>query len=287
VSGTRIKLFRSDVVRGAGIVLAALAWSSPPATWAADADTAQPAPPPLLEQLNRETERLYAEVGRGVFRVQLPAARTPAKAAPEESPLTKYKELDPKVRHELEQLRPGTPARRGGAEGEPLARGDAAPPATTRSASDAELKLDPGTAVIVIAPPAQPAPAKAGADFSPDNIGLLLDDDGHLLVPQWVEPDAAAAQPARVRGPGGEVVAARFVGSDRQTNLTVVQLPRPGGTPVRLSDETPREGSLVLLVSPADASGRLGLWAGGREPAAVFAIDGGCLGVSRPGQFLA
>ena len=246
--------------------------------------------PSLLEQLNHETERLYAEVGRGLFRVEVPAPRSTDRPAAEDSPLAKYKELDPNVRRELEQRRPKPAPARAPAEGEPLARATGTaptpPPAATRSASAAEWKLDPGTAVIVVAPPAPPAETGPAPEFSPNNVGLLLDNDGHVLVPLWVEPEAAAARPVRLRGPGGAVTDVRFVGSDRQTNLTVVRLPRPGGTPVSLRDDTPRDGSLVLLVSPADASGRLGLWPGGRETAVVFSIDGGCAGIARPGQFL-
>jgi hypothetical protein len=247
--------------------------------------------PTLLEQLNRETERLYAEIGHSLVRVQLPISRSVDRPRPDESPLTKYKELDPKVRRELEQRRSNSPRSRLGPEGEALARGDApVPPATTRSASDAELKLNPGTAVIVVAPPAPAIPTgNPRPDFSPNDIGLLLDDKGHVLVPQWVDPEAATAQPVLFRGQEGEVSAARFVGSDRQTNLTVLELPRPGATPsrpIQLEDDPPRDGSLVLLVSPGDASGRLGLWTGGRESAVVFSIGGGCAGVSRPGQFL-
>jgi hypothetical protein len=289
VTRLRLPFFRGGDVRGVafGLALAASAVvaTAParPAKAGDDAATAQTTPP-LLERLNHETERLYADVGRGVFRVQLPPPRPADVSSAEADPLTKYKELDPKVRRELEQRRPKAAAARAAAEGEPLARGDAGSPATSRATSDADIRFGPGAAVIVVAPPAPPS--KAADDFSPDHIGVLLDDAGHLLVPLWVEPEAAAARPVRLRGPDGEVTAARFVGSDRQTNLTVLQLPRPGGTPVRLGGDAPREGSLVLLVSPADASGRLGLWTGGRDTGVVFSIDGGCAGVARPGQFL-
>src|SRR5918993_918235 len=130
-------------------------------------DTPQGAPRPLLEQLTRETEALYREVQRGVLRVELPPPRWMGEAAGRagESPLTKYKDLDPKVREQLEQR-----ARRAAAAGEPVARG--------------------------------PAGGKA----------------------------------IRVGDAGGNVAEARFVGSDRQTNLTVLRLVRPAGRPVRLGE---------------------------------------------------
>ena len=238
-------------------------------------DATQPQPT-LLEQLNRETERLYHDVGRGLLRVQLPAQAASNEDASERSPLAKYKQLDPKVREELEQRRRSSVA----------ARTNAAPP-TTGIATD--VRLDAGAALIVVAPPAPARKADAAEPaFAPNSVGLLLDAHGHVLVPQHVDPDAAADHPIRVSGADGAVTLARLVGSDRQTNLAVLKLPAPAGTPVRLADGPPREGSLVLLVSPADAAGRLSLWTGGggRDVAVVFPVDGQCAGIARSGQFL-
>jgi S1-C subfamily serine protease len=277
------------------VALALLAKVSP----AADG----PSERPLLEQLNRETEALYQDVSRGLLRVQLPPPRWVEEPAAAENPLSKYKELDPKVRRELE-LRRRKAAGRAGAEGEPLARADwSRAPETRRTASDVDVKLEANAAVIVVPPPApepKPQPARDAVlggrlettvspapAFNPNNVGLLLDDQGHVLVPLYVEREAAAEQPVRFAGADGRVTDARFVGSDRQTNLTVLQLPRPTGTSVRLADDPPRNGSLVMLVTPSDASGRLGLWTGGgRDFAVVFSTDGRCAGIARFGQFL-
>lgn len=246
----------------------------------------------LLERLNTETEALYGEVSRGLVRVQLPPPRAPNEPATQESPLTKY-ELAPGVRRELEQRR--LRASRGRAvatsEGERVARVNP-PQLAARFATDAGGRGDSHAAVIVVPPPARapgaPAPADSSPAFAPNNVALVLDDRGHVLVPLHLDRQTAEDQPVRFAGPDGAVSAARFVGSDRQTNLTVLQLPRPPGTPVRLSDGPPRDGSLVLLVAPHDAAGRLGVWTGGgRDVAVVFSIDGRCAGVARPGQFLA
>ena len=245
-------------------------------------ETAAAGAPPLLEQLNRETEKLYRDVGQGLLRVQLPPRGDEGE---EESPLTKYKELAPSVRRELEQRRSNRIRNPSRAQGEAMARVGGAPVVTARTATDADARLGPGASVIVVAPPAPPV--QADPAFAPDNVGMLLDGQGHLLVPLFIETDAAASHPVRVAVPGGEVVVARFIGSDRQTNLTVVKLPRPKDTPLRLADGPPRDGSLALFVSPGDAAGRLGLWTGGgRDFAVVFSIDGHCAGVTRPGQFL-
>jgi S1-C subfamily serine protease len=156
----------------------------------------------------------------------------------------------------------------------------------------------------------------------PNNLGLVLDEQGHVLVPLYVERESAGERPIRLIGPDGEAVEARYVGSDQQTNLTVLQLPRPadkpagravkaGGKdeageadgkkveakvatpprpafrPVKLSKSKPAEGTLVLYLSPTDESGRLGIWnANTRDYGVVVGVDGQVLGIARYGQFL-
>jgi S1-C subfamily serine protease len=148
----------------------------------------------------------------------------------------------------------------------------------------------------------------------PNNLGLVLDEQGHVLVPLYVERESAGERPIRLVGPDGEAVEARYVGSDQQTNLTVLQLPRPADKsagravkavaapaddgkkaaparpafkPVRLSRARPAEGTLVLYLSPTDGSGRLGIWnANTRDYGVVVGVDGQVLGIARYGQFL-
>jgi hypothetical protein len=245
----------------------------------------------LLRQLAAETRALHEEMGRGVLRVQLPPPRWLDVVAADEpdNPLTKYKGLDPKVREQLER-RAGRAA---SPEGEPVARAAEAGP-FTRAATDVDLQ--PGSAPVIVVPPPKPArpqpsaaagPASAAA-FSANNVALVLDDRGHLLVPLYLEREAAAAGAIRVRGPDGALVDARFVGSDRQTNLTVLQMTQPAGDPVGLGEEErPADGSLVLTVAPHDGAERLGLWTGAAtEYGVVFSVDGRCRGVARFGQFL-
>jgi len=287
-----------EICKGAAVALLAAippfaASHAQPAARGADAPTSRP----LLDQLNRETEALYADVRRGVLRVQMPPPRWLSEVAERESPLVKYKGLDPKVREQLE--RTGHAAR--AVEGEPVARATAVNPAT-RSVTDADVTLGRNAAVIIVRAPSSPAtqpPAPAVAiattassdapAFAPNNIGLVLDGQGHLLVPLFLERDSAAAgQPIKVGGPQGDTVEADFIGSDRPTNVTILRLRKPVGTPVRLGENAaPADGSIVLAVSPQDASGRLSMWTGGgKDFAVVFSIDGQCAGVARFGQFL-
>lgn len=240
---------------------------------------------PLLGQLARETQGLHREVRRGVLRVELPPPRWMESVAGGggggESPLTKYQGLDPKVRQRLE---------RRAAEGEPLVRATVMTPATSR-ATEVDAQPPGDVAVIVVQTPAGAAPsdgATGRAAFSPNNVAIVIDGRGHLLVPVYLEREAAAAATLRVAEPEGNVVPAKFVGSDRATNLTVLELERPAGEPVRLgAEDRPAEGSLVLMVTPQDGGGRLGMWTGaGKDYGVVFGVDGTCAGVARFGQFL-
>src|SRR5687767_8420639 len=180
---------------------------------AADAPSA-PESRPLLEQLTRETQGVYAQVRRGVLRVQLPPPRwldeAPHRdaALDRDNPLHKYTDLDPKVREQLARRR----ARVVAPEGEPVARG-ADPIPSTGPVTDADADRTSG-ALIVVPPPRPPdanAPSPTTAPaFAPNNVGLVLDDHGHLLVPLYLEPEAAAGQPIRVAADDGTVADARF-----------------------------------------------------------------------------
>ena len=246
--------------------------------------------PHLLDQLNRETQSLYRSVRRGALRVQLPPPRWLELAADLDNPLHKYKQLDPKVREQL-QLRAARRTAR--AEGEPVARANVAEPATqtvTRTASDADVRVPAGAAMIVVPPPADATESVGAAPpaFAPNNLALVLDEQGHVLVPVYLEPEAAKDQPLRVGAPDGKVIDAAYVGADKQTNITVLKLTSPTGVPVPLGvEDRPADGALVLLVAPLDGAARLAVWTGGaRDDGVVFTTDGRCAGVARFGQFL-
>jgi hypothetical protein len=122
---------------------------------------------------------------------------------------------------------------------------------------------------------------------APSNIAILIDEHGHVLVPTFIDRPADGDPPLRVAGADGSMQTARFVGSDRQTNLSVLQIDKPVGTPMRWTGDRPAKGALVLYVSPGDGSGRLGMWSGGAgEFGVVVSIDGHIDGIARFGQFL-
>ena len=240
---------------------------------------------PMLEQLNRETRALYAQVQTGLFRVQLPQPKWLNAYAM--APISKWdKKLDPEVRKRLEEAR--------------VPLGMEYP-----AESQARPTVDEVTALgqsIYVAVRQQPSPdspdavlggkleldRKTDPRFIPNNIGLLLDEKGRLLVPLYVEREAVGDKPVPVAGPDGVVVDARFVGCDRQTNLTLLEIQKPAGKPVRVGKWRPATGSLVLCLSPVDASGRLSLWTDGAQLNGVIVnTEGEISGIARGGQFLA
>jgi S1-C subfamily serine protease len=129
---------------------------------------------------------------------------------------------------------------------------------------------------------------KTDPSFAPNNVGLLLDEQGHLLVPLYVEREAVGDKPVPVAGPDGAVIDAKFIGSDRQTNLTLLEIQKISGKPVHLAKSRPASGSLVLCLSTADGSGRLSLWTDGAPSNGVIVnTDAQVCGIARSGQFLA
>jgi len=85
----------------------------------------------------------------------------------------------------------------------------------------------------------------------------------------------------------GQMALAHFVGSDRQTNITILKLDKPLGMPVRLAKDRPAEGTLTMFLSPNSGVGRLMIWTNElRDWGVVVNMDGGVYGFTRQGQFL-
>lgn len=278
---------------------------------------------PLLQQLNRETQALYEEALSGLVRVELPTPKWANQAAQRNQLLKRWPNLRPDVKRQIERNvqgraahdRPGAtqPARSDDRPDEPGADGQheaivvmpsppgaeaAAPERVSGGRMEPRRHAEPGRPVE----PARPVEPDGRMEpdggptnaFDPNNVGMLLDAKGHLLVPLYIEPETAGENPVRVAGGDGVVRQATFVGSDRQTNLTVLKLQPPGGddaefegVAIRLGRDRPADGTLVLHVGLQDACGRLGVWTGAdTDCGIVFSIDGTAAGIARYGQFL-
>jgi len=312
-----------------------------PESPAAPAAQTQPSYP-SLERLNRESISLHAQMQKNILRVQLP----PPRWVGDPARFQKYK-LNPEVNRLIqqraargnaydnqrpvqEQQQQQSPEQQAQPENVP---GEAAKDETARTQqqragtepSQAQQPAGQGYTILV---PAQQGDAQqllfnnAGmnnrAGFVSNNLGLLLDDRGHLLVPAYLERESAGDQPIKLACSDGEILLAKYVGSDQQTQLTVLQLPAPEparakadkeirpppldkaetapaaeqnadclGAPVKLSDQALRDGTLVMMLSPTDGAGRLAVWNGAvKETGVVVTIDGKVAGIARQGQLL-
>lgn len=290
----------------------------PVAFAAAQALQLQPAPQqpetfPLLEQLNRETQSLFNEVNAGIVRVQLPTPKWIREAAAKDDPLKKWEPVvDAKVKECIDQARTqnaqtgqvqkiqanvvSPPSTRPAPAGEPATR-----PGWTVQRSGKEIIIQPGesgAALILHAgkengpdttpPPVAPVRARdaAAGGFAPNNVGLVLDEQGHVLIPLFIEKETFGDAPVRMMI-GDRETAAKFVGSDSKTNLTVLKMTEVIGKPVHFSAARPGQGALVMLLNPSAAAGKLMLWTGGqRDYGVVVLMDGSVAGFVRFGQFL-
>ena len=262
---------------------------------------------PLLEQLNRETISLINEVQHGIVQVQLPTPRWVVDAADRNSPLDDPNvKLNDEMRRRLEEQRAAL--RKGelrGGFGVTLTTAPATAPAIATPGWKSAVSPDGreivfegggGTAIRIDAggargPNGQITGGKPtigfvpAADFVPNNVGLLLDAEGHFLVPLYVERETVPKEGVRV-AIAAEETRARFVGSDRQTGITILKLEKPLGRAVRMSVAAPTLGSLVLLLSPNSDRAKLIVWMNNVQEAGVVAnVDGTIAGFARYGTF--
>lgn len=268
---------------------------------------------PLLEQLNQQTQSLYREVQGGIVRVQLPVPLWRQRAADQANPLKKWDDaIDPQVKQALDQKQRQAMQGRNAGSVEAVITGPATTrPATQPSTSAWKVTKKPGSEEVVLEPragaagneaivvhageppenpgnivgPLRPR-AIAQGNFSPNNIGLLLDDAGHVMVPLYIEKEAFGGRPVRLMVADAETTAT-YVGSDEKTQVTILKMTKPVGRPVRMGASRPPEGALVMMLNPNSGSGRLALWTGGeRDYGVVVSMDGSVAGIVRLGQFL-
>jgi hypothetical protein len=225
----------------------------------------------LLEDLNQQTELLYQEVSPGVVRVQLPTTRPSTQPAEDAAadPLARWDaKLSPDVRARLRQNPP------------------------VGVAYVAEIMPAPGATVATgeipnITPSSPLPPENRVIVFTPNVLGVVFDAQGHALLPLFVPSENVGDKPLTVLLCDGKVTQARFVGSDRQTNLTVVQLLHGAVRALPFSEEPPPEGALVMVMSLDPAATHLGVWTRwANNWGLVFRADGSVAGFSQRGGFL-
>jgi hypothetical protein len=120
-----------------------------------------------------------------------------------------------------------------------------------------------------------------------DLIGVRARGRQYVAIPVYITAEEVGGRPLHVFA-GSEQVEATFVGSDRQTYVSVLKLAKPFGKAMPFADEKPANGSLVLMLSPARRGAKLTVWSGGYDDHAVLVdVAGRVAGFARPGQLLA
>jgi S1-C subfamily serine protease len=122
---------------------------------------------------------------------------------------------------------------------------------------------------------------------TPNCVGVVLDSQNRLLIPRYVDK-AACAYPVPVAIGDGRWGTARFVASDAQADLTLLQLNTPlKTTPATIASENPPAGTLLLVMSLNPGANRLAVWEGW-EPdiSTLINIDGSVAGFTKGGHFL-
>lgn len=238
---------------------------------------------PALAQLDAEIRALHADVAAGTVRVQLPVPALARLMGPGGHPMGKWSDIvDASIWNKLQELAATRPTdMQVFSGGERIAqRRDGNAVTNTPGGSKTVVYLDDMAEKMVAV-----LPDELGARG--ELVGVVLDDSGHIAVPAYIKKDDSGGRPLHVTV-GDEQVEATFVGSDRQTNLTVLKLAKPLGKPLAVADEKPPLGALVLMLAPARRGAALKVWSGGHEDhAVVIDMSGRIAGFARPGQLLA
>ncbi len=272
-------------VKQFGIVIASLALGG--ASVFAQSPATQPAP--LLEQINRETQSLFESVKPGLVRVQLPVPRWMAQLGEMDDPLAKWN-LDPKVKERLRAER----AKMLSGQVESYITPSTLPsaPTTQESAEQRRWQMTifqrPDGGFEFATPAGALTDSVIGAIVAPRAVGIVYDDAGHVVIPIYIDPDALdETHSLVVSGYGGGASRAKLVGSDRQTNLSVLQLEHQVGRAAPFAGARPADGSLIMMLSTGGESGKLSVWSRGQqERGLVVTVEGKVTGFARMGQFL-
>ena len=245
-----------EVLRRAGSLIVPLLTLGVAST--ALAQTASTPPDTILQQLSVDTQHLYLSVRTGIVRVQLPTPRWLDQLNTRRDLMQKWgPQLSPEVREQL--------MRQERLVHEQAERRLSATPSTQPAAEPSSVPRNP---LVLLA------------------TGMLIDGSGHAVVPVFVDRAVVGDMPLRVLLGDGHVTSAKFLGSDRKTNISVLQLSQFPPQPVRLAPTRPDDGTLTLMIMP-DGSSRLVVWNNLHvENGLIVMPDGAIAGFGFDGQFL-
>jgi PDZ domain len=208
----------------------------------------------LLQRIDEQTQWLYRQAALSVVRVRVPTTQPMAVATTQADPLAKWGDkLSPDLRA---RLMAGT-----------AFVGDVLPSDSSANGGFAARQ----TPRIVIF----------------NMIGLVIDGQGHAMLPTYVNGDWTCGRPMDVMLSDGTAAQAKFIASDRKTKITVIQVDHPGLRPAMLLSGRPPEGALVMEVPVDPTQVRLAIWTRFSDNwGLIIRTDGTVAGFSRHGYFL-
>jgi hypothetical protein len=135
--------------------------------------------------------------------------------------------------------------------------------------------------------PATTAPAGVPPTFTPNVIGIVVDANGHAMLPMYTTKANCGDAPLHVLLCDGSFADAQFVGSDKPTHITVIQVLHRHLSPMALATSAPAEGAIVMALAVDPSSPRLGVWSRWSSNwGLIIQTDGSAAGFSGRGQFL-
>jgi len=240
-----------------------------PTTFPSPFATDLPTSRPLFDELNKETESLFRQVAPTIVRVQFPTQM----AMSAQDPMAKwFSHLDPTSQRFLADYLRHAPQNT-------YVRVEIHPttdPSLVSDASSSESQSSPQQNVIYF----------HITGFTPNGIGVVMDDDQHLLIPHYMDERLAGAT-VPVQLADGRMATATFIGSDLRTHLTVLKMQEVQGRAATMATDRPPDGSLMLVMSLNPALNRLAVWQGWEpDVATVINSDGQVAGFTGDGRFI-
>lgn len=215
-----------------------------------------------LQAMDRESQMLYRQTAMSVIRLQAPTTRPSAVSSANPNteptdPLAQWSaQLSPEIRA---KLRDGT--------------------------AYVSAIMPNGQQQIVAIPLRQRVRPLPG--FVPNTIGLILDGEGHAMLPIYLDSGDFGHAVMPVLLSDGSVARAQFVASDRQTHITVVQVAAPNLRPAMLLTNHPPDGALVFAYSVDPSQSHFGVWTRFADDwGLVVETNGAVAGFSKHGYFL-
>ncbi len=218
---------------------------------------------PTLQTIDRGLQQVYNEVQACTVRVVVPLQVGP-------HPITKWMpQLDPKVREELSKpQQQGSDPVRVYVE-KPLNATQPMKLNLAAASNGGGIPITPSRVVL--------------AEF----LGVVLNDQGDVLLPLFVDKNLVGSNPLRVTYGDNQMTTAKLRGGDSHTNIAMIKLDKPVGRPIKMAKDDVAMGSLVLMFSPIRRQARVMMWTGGHDEHAVVIDSAGALsGFVRYGHML-